>query len=68
MARVNVEKTIKKISGKINPFYDLYTDQMYEINNMSNDRGELIGNAFILGYMKGVKAQKKGRAFKWATN
>lgn len=68
MARVNVEKTIKKISGKINPFYDLYTDQMYAINNMSKNRGELIGNAFILGYMQGVKAQKKGRAFKWATN
>lgn len=68
MARVNVEKTIKKIAGKINPFYDLYTDQMYAINNMSKNRGELIGNAFILGYMQGVKAQKKGRAFKWATN
>lgn len=62
MSKVNVLKALQK-GDSINPFYDLYSNQMNEIARISKDAGELIINSFIFGYTQGVKAQKKGRAY-----
>lgn len=56
-----VKKTmeiISNISGHINQEYNLYTNNIKDIYNASNNAYELICNGFTFGYEQGMKAAK----------
>ena len=62
MSKMNVMKKIQEMREGINPYYDMDIEDMKKIYNNSNDGSSLISNAFVFGYLQGMKAQKaKGR-------
>lgn len=62
MSKMNVMKKIQEMREGINPYYDMDIEDMQKIYNSSNDSFSLISNAFVFGYLQGMKAQKaKGR-------
>ena len=58
MSKMNVMKKIQEMRRKINIYYDMDIEDMEKIKNSSNDVFSLISNAFVFGYMQGMKAQK----------
>ena len=58
MSKMNVMKKIQETRGGINPYYDMDIEDMEKIYNNSNDGFSLISNAFVFGYLQGMKAQK----------
>lgn len=58
MSKMNVMKKIQETRGGINPYYDMDIEDMKKIYNNSNDGFSLISNAFVFGYIQGMKAQK----------
>lgn len=58
MSKMNVIKKIQEMRGKINIYYDMDIEDMEKIYISSNDGFSLISNAFIFGYIQGMKAQK----------
>lgn len=58
MSKMNVMKKIQEMRGKINIYYDMDIEDMIEIYNSSNDGFSLVSNAFVFGYIQGMKAQK----------
>lgn len=58
MSKMDVMKKIKKMRGGINTYYDMDIEDMEKIYNSSNDGFSLISNAFVFGYIQGMKAQK----------
>ena len=60
---VNSIKLINETKGKINSHYDACVNDILEIKNSTNNKFDMICNAFVFGYAQGVKAQKKGCAY-----
>lgn len=58
MAKINVEKTIKSVRGKVNPRYDIEYDAVLEIANKSDGLFWAIADSFAFGYAQGMKAAK----------
>lgn len=58
MSKMDVMKKIQETGGGINPYYDMNIEDMEKIYNNSNDGFSLISNAFVFGYLQGMKAQK----------
>ncbi len=60
MGRCNVLKTIKDYTetGRINPYYDMYVDEIPIILKASKHIAEAIMDAFTYGYAQGTKATK----------
>lgn len=58
MSKMNVMKKTQEMRGKINIYYDMDVEDMKKIYISSNDGFSLISNAFVFGYMQGMKAQK----------
>lgn len=59
MGRVkSAMKTSKSAIGKINPAYDLCSNNIEEIRDNSNGIFDLICNSFRFGYVQGMKATK----------
>lgn len=58
MSKMNVMKKTQEMRGKINIYYDMDVEDMKKIYISSNDSFSLISNAFVFGYMQGMKAQK----------
>ncbi len=58
MSKMDVMKKIKEARGEVNYYYDMDIEDMEKISNNSHDRFSLISNAFIFGYIQGMKAQK----------
>ena len=58
MAKLNLRKTIEQGEKIINPYYDLTVENLCEVVRSNKHRGEMVSNAFILGYLQGVKATK----------
>lgn len=59
---VDIEHTIKNAQKEINPLYNMRASDITNILNNSNGQVEAVIDAFTLGYVQGVKAQKKGCA------
>lgn len=58
MSKMNVMKKIQETRRGINPYYDMTIEDMQKIYDGSNDGFSLIANAFVFGYIQGMKAQK----------
>lgn len=58
MAKINVEKTIKSVRGKINPRYDIEYGAVLEIANRNDNLFWTIADSFAFGYAQGMKAAK----------
>lgn len=59
MARVKKAMHVARESiSKINPLYDMDTEQIDEILESSEDAVAMICNGFRFGYMQGMKAAK----------
>ena len=58
MAKLNLRKTIEQGEKIINPYYDLQIENIYELEAKKQDRAGMICDAFVLGYVQGVKATK----------
>lgn len=54
----NVMKAIEGAKKIVDPKYDLYTGNVIDIRDASEDIYDMISNGFYLGYMQGVKATK----------
>lgn len=52
----NIMEKIKKI--KVNPYYDIRIKEVDEICNNSKSSFDLFRNAFIVGYMRDMKAAR----------
>lgn len=61
---VDALKLINEKKMKINAEYDMRLHNILEIKDNSNCLFSAINNAFVFGYVQGVKAQKKGRAYR----
>lgn len=65
----NVMKAVKDAKKIIDPKYDLYTGNVIDIRDASEDIYDMIHNGFCLGYLQGVKAVKasmnRGGAVVW---
>lgn len=60
---VDALKLINEKKSKINTYYDMRLHHVIDIKNNSTGVCDAINNAFVFGYIQGVKAQKKGRAY-----
>ena len=60
---VDIEHTIKNAQKEINPLYNMRASDITNILNNSNGQVEAVIDTFTLGYVQGVKAQKKGCAY-----
>lgn len=59
MGRVtNTMKVIGKVRGKIDPGYDLASNNMEDIRENSSSIYSLMCNSFAFGYIQGMKATK----------
>ena len=58
MSKMNVMKNIQEMKGKINPNYDMSIENIQTLVNNSDKGFDLVSNAFIFGYIQGMKAQK----------
>lgn len=63
MARLNTLKTIDNTRGKINPNYDMTMKDIRTLYEKNISKVDAMLDSFVLGYVQGVKAQKKGRAY-----
>ena len=58
MGKLNLEKAIEQGRKIINSNYDLTMENLIELYEKRQDKGETICNAFVFGYYQGVKAIK----------
>lgn len=58
MRENNTIKQVQSIKGKINPKYDMNTENIQEIWEYDKNPFYLISNAFKFGYVQGMKAAK----------
>ena len=58
-----IDPTKTNVQKEINPLYNMRASDITNILNNSNGQVEAVIDAFTLGYVQGVKAQKKGCAY-----
>ena len=58
---VNTLQLVDKAIGNINSRYDIYSKNVDDIANISNNYYDLIVNGFRFGYMQGMKAAQAKR-------
>ena len=59
MRHINIEKTIKEGNKKMVENYCIDIKQLFELVEMSNSDFEKVYNGFLVGYIQGMKVQKK---------
>lgn len=57
---VNTFQLIERAKGNINSRYDIYPNNIADIENISANYYDLIVNGFRFGYMQGMKAAQAG--------
>lgn len=59
MRYINIEKTIKEGNKKMVENYCIDIKQLFELVEMSKSDFEKVYNGFLIGYIQGMKVQKK---------